>query len=81
MEYVWFVVIGLAVGLIAGHFLQGNNFGIAGDVAFAVSGAVVFGIALGVSGIAPEGGMAGKAGMALLGAFAALFLRRVLKVA
>lgn len=81
MEYVWFVVIGLAVGLVVGHFLQGNNFGIPGDIAFAVGGALLFGIALGASGIAPEGGMVGKAGMAVIGAFAALFLRRVLKVA
>jgi uncharacterized membrane protein YeaQ/YmgE (transglycosylase-associated protein family) len=81
MEFVWFVVIGLGVGLVMGHFLQGNNFGIPGDIAFAIGGAIVFGVALGASGLAPEGGMAGKAGMALIGAFVALVLRRVLKVA
>jgi uncharacterized membrane protein YeaQ/YmgE (transglycosylase-associated protein family) len=81
MELVWFVVIGLCTGLVAGQFLQGNNFGIRGDVAFAVGGALVAGIALGASGIAPEGGMAGKAVMSFIGAFFALFLRRVLKVA
>jgi uncharacterized membrane protein YeaQ/YmgE (transglycosylase-associated protein family) len=81
MEYVWFVVIGLVTGSVAGQFLQGNNFGVRGDVAFAVGGALVAGIALGASGISPEGGMAGKAVMAFIGAFFALFLRRVLKVA
>jgi uncharacterized membrane protein YeaQ/YmgE (transglycosylase-associated protein family) len=81
MEYVWFAVIGLSTGLVSGQFLQGNNFGIRGDMAFALGGALVGGIALGVSGIAPEGGMAGKAVMAFIGAFFALFLRRVLKVA
>jgi uncharacterized membrane protein YeaQ/YmgE (transglycosylase-associated protein family) len=81
MEYVWFVVIGLGVGTVAGQFLQGNNFGIRGDIAFAVGGALVAGIALGAAGIAPESGMAGKAVMAFTGAIFALFLRRVLKVA
>jgi uncharacterized membrane protein YeaQ/YmgE (transglycosylase-associated protein family) len=81
LEYFWFVVIGLATGLVAGQFLEGNNFGIRGDMAFALVGALAAGIALGVSGIAPEGGMAGKAVTAFIGAFFALFLRRVLKVA
>jgi uncharacterized membrane protein YeaQ/YmgE (transglycosylase-associated protein family) len=81
MEYVWIVVVGLSTGLVAGQFLQGNNFGIRGDMAFALGGALVGGIALSVSGIAPESAMAGKAVMAFIGAIFALFLRRVLKVA
>jgi uncharacterized membrane protein YeaQ/YmgE (transglycosylase-associated protein family) len=81
MEYVWITVIGLVTGLVSGQFLQGNNFGIRGDMAFALGGALVGGIALGVAGIAPEGAMAGKAVMAFIGAIFALFLRRVLKVA
>jgi uncharacterized membrane protein YeaQ/YmgE (transglycosylase-associated protein family) len=81
MEYVWFAAIGLGTGLFAGQFLEGNNFGIRGDMAFALAGALAGGIALGASGIAPEGGLAGKAVMAFIGAFFALFLRRVIKVA
>jgi len=81
MEFVWFAVIGLVVGLVAGQFLQGNNFGIRGDVLFSLGGALIGGVALGVSGFAPEGGMAGKAVMAIIGAFFALYLRRVLKMA
>jgi uncharacterized membrane protein YeaQ/YmgE (transglycosylase-associated protein family) len=79
LEYVWFVVVGLAVGLVVGRFLQGNNFGIVGDMAFAVGGALVFGIGLGASGIVPEGGVAGRVVMAGLGAIVALFLRRVMR--
>jgi uncharacterized membrane protein YeaQ/YmgE (transglycosylase-associated protein family) len=82
MEYFWFVVIGLGTGLVAGQFLQGNNFfGVRGDVAFALAGALAAGIAFSASGIAPEGGLAGKAVIAFIGAFFALFLRRVLRVA
>lgn len=79
MEYVWFVAIGMLVGLVVGRFLVGNNFGIAGDMAFAVAGSLAFGVALGASGIASESGMGSRAAMAAMGAFLALFLRRVVK--
>ena len=80
MEYIWFVVIGLAVGLVVGQFLQGNNFGIPMDIVFGVAGALAGGVVFGASGIAAEGGTGGRMVMAAMGAFFALFLRRVIKV-
>ena len=80
MEYFWFVVIGLVVGLVVGQFLEGNNFGIPGDVAFAIGGSLAAGVALAVSGLGSDGGTGGRMVMAAMGAFLALFLRRVLKV-
>ena len=80
MQFVWMAVIGLAVGLVMGRFLQGNNFGVAGDVGFAVIGALAFGALLNLSGAAPEAGGVGKGVIAAIGAFSALYLRRVLKV-
>ena len=80
MEYFLFVVIGLAVGLVVGRFLTGNNFGMQGDILFGITGALVGGIALGASGLVPEGGTNGRLVMAAMGAFIALFVRRVVKV-
>lgn len=80
MEYFWFVVIGLAVGMVVGQFLSGDNFGVPMDIMFAVAGAIAGGILFGASGIASEGGMGGRMVMAAMGAFFALFLRRVIKV-
>ena len=80
MEYVWMATLGLAIGLVLGHFLQGNNFGITGDMAFAIVGAVAFGAALNLTGAAPEAGTIGKGLIAAIGACSALYLRRVLKV-
>jgi len=80
MEYVWFVLVGLAVGLVVGRFLSGNNFGLQGDVVFAVIGALVGGVALGFTGLVPEGGQGGRVVLAAMGAFGALLLRRALKV-
>lgn len=79
MEYVWFVVIGSAIGLVSGRFLQGNNFGVRGDIVFGVVGALVFGAGLGASGAAPEAGLANSGLMAAMGALLALVLRRVVK--
>jgi len=79
LEYVWFGLIGLGVGLIAGRFLQGNNFGVTGDIAFGIGGALAFGVAVGVAGVAPGVGLGGKVAMAGMGAMLALFLRRVLR--
>jgi len=79
MEYVAIGVIGLLVGLLVGRFLAGNNFSVAGDVAFALAGAFVFAVGLRVTGLAPAGGAGSGAVMAGMGALAALLLRRVLR--
>jgi uncharacterized membrane protein YeaQ/YmgE (transglycosylase-associated protein family) len=79
MEYVWFVAVGLVVGLVVGRFLSGNNFGVQGDILFAVIGALVGGVALGVTGLVPEGGQGGRVALAAMGAFIALALRRALR--
>ena len=83
MEYVWFVVIGLAVGLVSGRFLQGNNYGVRGDIVFGVIGALAFGVGLSAMAASPEAAASvvsgGKAVMAGMGALLALVLRRVLK--
>jgi len=80
MVYVWFVLIGLVVGLVVGQFLQGNNFGIAGDIVFGIGGAIAGGAGLAASGLGTTGSMGGQLVMAAMGALFALFLRRVLKV-
>ena len=79
MEYVWFVLVGLGVGLVVGRFLAGNNFGVQGDIVYAIIGALLGGAALGFTGLVPEGGQGGRIVLAAMGAFIALVLRRALK--
>jgi len=79
MDFVWFALVGLMVGLVMGQFLQGNNFGVQGDVVFGVIGAIAFGIALSFSGVAPGIGTGLKVAGAAGGALFALVLRRVFK--
>jgi hypothetical protein len=76
MQYVWMAVVGLAIGLLVGRFLLGNNFSVLGDLGFAVAGALAFGLALNYTQVLPDAGSTGKAVIAAMGAFAALLLRR-----
>ncbi|MGH8688647.1 MAG: hypothetical protein ACREVQ_13165 [Burkholderiales bacterium] len=78
MDYVWFVLAGLAVGLVMGRFLQGNNYGVPGDIAFGIIGALAFGFALIFTGIGATLGGGIKVAVAAGGALFALFLRRAL---
>ncbi|MEO8718948.1 MAG: GlsB/YeaQ/YmgE family stress response membrane protein [Burkholderiales bacterium] len=78
MQYVVIAIIGLVVGLVVGRFLTGNNFGVKGDIVFAIVGAFAFAVGLRLSGIAPESGLGGSSVMAAVGAIAALLLRRVM---
>jgi hypothetical protein len=78
MEYVAIALIGLAVGLVVGRFLAGNNYSVRGDVVFALIGAFAFAVGLRASGVVPESGLSGSAVMAGIGAIAALLLRRAL---
>ena len=52
LEYwVWFLVIGLVIGWVAGLISRGRGFGVMGDIAVGVLGAVVGGWFFGVLGL------------------------------
>jgi uncharacterized membrane protein YeaQ/YmgE (transglycosylase-associated protein family) len=80
MHYLVIVVIGVVAGVIAGRFIGGGDFGVAGDVAFAVSGALLFAYLFVRLALAPDAGASGTDVMAAIGAIVGLYLRRVIKV-
>jgi len=41
MEFVWFVLVGLVAGWLAGVLMKGGGFGVIGDIVVATVGAVV----------------------------------------
>lgn len=76
---VWLVLGGLA-GFFAQKFLGGRSpFGVAGDVALGLIGAVVGGYGLSLLGIAGNGGLVATFIVALIGAVAILWVVRQLK--
>jgi uncharacterized membrane protein YeaQ/YmgE (transglycosylase-associated protein family) len=78
MEFLWFLLIGLAAGWLAGQVTKGGGFGLVGDLIVGVIGAMLGGFLFGLLGIAATG-LLGSLVVATVGAIVLLFLLRVIK--
>jgi uncharacterized membrane protein YeaQ/YmgE (transglycosylase-associated protein family) len=75
---VIFLLIGLAAGWVAGHVMRGHGFGLGGNLAVGVVGAVAGGFIFRLLNIAAVG-LVGEFVMALVGAIVLLFLVSALR--
>jgi uncharacterized membrane protein YeaQ/YmgE (transglycosylase-associated protein family) len=50
-EFVWFLIIGLIAGWLAGKITKGSGFGLVGDLVIGVIGALVGGFLFGLLGL------------------------------
>ncbi len=78
MEFLWFILIGLAAGWLAGQVMRGGGFGFIGDIIVGVIGALLGGFLFGSVGVAPMG-LFGRLVVATIGAIVLLFLLRLIK--
>ncbi|MCX6356220.1 MAG: GlsB/YeaQ/YmgE family stress response membrane protein [Candidatus Aureabacteria bacterium] len=78
---VWFILIGLAAGWLAGQLTKGSGFGLIGDLVVGVIGALVGGFVFGTLGIFVGAGLLGALIVATIGAIILLFLLRLIKKA
>jgi uncharacterized membrane protein YeaQ/YmgE (transglycosylase-associated protein family) len=78
MEFVWFLLIGLAAGWLAGQLMKGGGFGLVGDLIVGVIGALLGGFLFGLLGI-HAGGLLGALITATVGAIVLILLLRVIK--
>jgi uncharacterized membrane protein YeaQ/YmgE (transglycosylase-associated protein family) len=53
MNWLWFIIIGLAAGFLAGAVVKGRGFGLLGNLIIGVIGAVLGGFIFGLLGLAP----------------------------
>lgn len=81
MEFLWFILIGLAAGWLAGQFMRGAGFGVVGDILMGVAGALVGGFLFHQLGLSAGGGLIGAVFVATTGAVVLLFLVRMIKPA
>jgi uncharacterized membrane protein YeaQ/YmgE (transglycosylase-associated protein family) len=79
MEFLWFILIGLAAGWLAGQFMSGGGYGVVGDILLGVVGAVVGGFLFHQLGLSAGGGLIGALIVATIGAVVLIFLVRVVK--
>ncbi|MBU6432512.1 MAG: GlsB/YeaQ/YmgE family stress response membrane protein [Nitrospirae bacterium] len=78
MEFVWFILIGIAAGWLAGQIMKGGGFGALGDLIVGVIGAMLGGFLFGFLGIT-AGGLLGSLITATVGALVLIALLRVIK--
>jgi uncharacterized membrane protein YeaQ/YmgE (transglycosylase-associated protein family) len=75
---IWFLLIGLIAGWLAGQVMKGGGFGIIGDMIVGVIGAFLGGWLFGLLGIS-AGGLIGSLITAFVGAVILIFLLRLIK--
>lgn len=78
MHFLWFLIVGMAAGWLAGKLVKGRGFGLAGDLALGVVGALV-GRALFSSLGLPSGGVLGGLIVATIGAVLLLYVVRLIQ--
>ena len=77
-QLIWFLVVGLIAGWLAGTIMKGSGFGIVGDLVVGVLGAFLGGWLFSLLGITTWG-LLGSILVALCGALVLLWLVRVVR--
>jgi len=75
---IWFLLIGLIAGWLAGQMMRGGGYGLVGDMIVGVIGAFLGGWLFGLLGIA-VGGLIGSLITAFVGAVVLIFLLRLIR--
>jgi uncharacterized membrane protein YeaQ/YmgE (transglycosylase-associated protein family) len=78
MEFVWFILIGLVAGWLAGVIMKGGGYGVVGDIVVGVLGALIGGWLFSKLGVG-AGGLLGAIVVATIGAIVLIVLLRLIK--
>ena len=79
MELVWFILVGLIAGWLAGIIVKGGGYGLVGDIVVGILGALLGGFLFGSLGGAVGGGLLGSIVVATLGAIILIAILRLIK--
>ncbi len=78
MGFLWFLLIGLCAGWLAGQLVKGGGFGVVGDMIVGVIGALLGGFLFGLLGLAAVG-LLGQLITATVGAVVFILILRAIK--
>ena len=78
MDFVWFALIGLCAGWLAGQMTKGGGFGLVGDLIIGVIGAILGAVIFQSLGLGWNG-LLGQLIVATVGAVVLLLLLRLVK--
>ena len=79
MDLLWFLVVGIVAGWLAGVLVKGGGFGVIGDLVVGVIGAFLGGWLFSTFGASAGGGLLGSIIVATIGAVVLLFILRLIK--
>jgi len=79
MAFIWFILVGLVAGWLAGQLMKGGGFGVIGDIIVGVLGALLGGFLFSSVGVSLGGGLLGAIIVATLGAVLLIFVLRLIK--
>ena len=79
MEIIWFLIVGLVAGWLAGVLVKGGGYGLVGDMVVGILGALLGGYLFGSLGGAVGGGLLGSIVVATLGAVFLIVILRLIK--
>jgi uncharacterized membrane protein YeaQ/YmgE (transglycosylase-associated protein family) len=77
---IWWIVVGLIAGFLAGKVMKGGGFGVLMDIVIGIAGAILGGFVFGLVGI-HAGGLIGSIVVAFVGAVILIWIVRQLKKA
>lgn len=78
MGIVWFILIGIVAGWLAGQIVKGSGFGVIGDMVVGVLGAILGGLLFNALQL-PWGGLFGSLIVATIGAIVLIFIVRLIR--
>ncbi len=73
MSIIWFILIGIIAGWIAGELTKGSGFGVLGNLIVGIIGAVLGGFLFDLFNVS-AGGLLGRLIMSVIGALVLLFI-------
>jgi uncharacterized membrane protein YeaQ/YmgE (transglycosylase-associated protein family) len=79
MGFLYWIVVGLIAGWLAGQVMKGGGYGVLVDIILGILGGIVGGWIFGMLGIGAGSGMIGSIIVAFVGAVVLVAITRVLK--
>lgn len=73
MSLIWFIIIGLVAGWIAGEVTKGHGYGLLGNLIVGILGAILGGYVFQIFGVT-AGGLLGQLIMSVVGAIILLLI-------
>ena len=78
MGFLWFIIIGILAGFVAGKLMRGGGFGFLVNIIVGIAGAIIGGWVFGLLGIS-AGGVIGSLVTAIVGAILLLWVISLFK--